>query len=331
MTAPVVPPRPARVGHAAAVGLLTLVALGCGASHEGELAQLREENEELRARLSSVEQAQVAEVREVALEAPTAWEAGDWSWGEPSAGPERSPRELPPPPPVREPEPPPPPRPSPPRSIPEPVRQQPTTPPPPPVDSEPPVVLEQEPVPELTPDPDPDPGPVPEPRVAAAGTPMLLALDAEIHSGRAQVGAPLSARLTADLRDPSGRVVLPAGTRITGRITEARAAKKLKRKSILAFRFETAELPGGETVPLSAGRRLEGRGYTKKDGAVMGGSAAGGAVLGQVLGGDSEATATGAILGGAIGSAVVLSKRGEDVVLPAGTELELLLDTDLKA
>ena len=60
----------------------------------------------------------------------------------------------------------------------------------------------------------------------------------------------------------------------------------------------------------------------------MGGSAAGGALLGQILGHDTKSTAAGAAIGGAIAAGVLASKKGEDVEVPAGTLLEIPLDTD---
>jgi hypothetical protein len=82
-------------------------------------------------------------------------------------------------------------------------------------------------------------------------------------------------------------------------------------------------------VRIAAGRRLEGPGWDKRDGQIIGGAAAGGAVLGQVLGGDSEATAAGAVIGGAIASGVLMSKKGEPTVVEAGTAIELILQDEI--
>jgi len=121
--------------------------------------------------------------------------------------------------------------------------------------------------------------------------------------------------------------VLPRGTRLEGQVTEVTSAKKVKKKSSLAWQFTKATLPDGSTATISAGQHLEGKGYTKKDGAIIGGSAAGGALLGQILGGDSKSTAGGAIVGGAIGSAVSMSRKGEEVEVAPGSAISLTLDT----
>ena len=162
---------------------------------------------------------------------------------------------------------------------------------------------------------------------AAPGAAMEVRLDTALDSATATVGQAVSATLDADLTDGGGHVVLPRGTKLTGTVTEAVSARKVKKKSSLAYQLTKATLPDGSTVAVSAGQRLEGKGYTKKDGAIIGGSAAGGAVLGQILGGDSKSTAEGAILGGAIGAGVAMSKKGEDVQVDAGTIVSLPLES----
>ncbi len=174
------------------------------------------------------------------------------------------------------------------------------------------------------------PAPAPAPRTvsytAATGGSIEVKLDQALDSATAVAGQTVSATLAMDLTDGAGNVVLPRGTRMTGTVTEAVSAKKVQKKSALAFQFTQAELPDGTRVAMAAGKRVEGKGYTKKDGAIIGGSAAGGALLGQILGGDTEATAAGAVVGGAIGTGVAMSRKGEDVQIAAGTSLELTLE-----
>jgi type IV secretory pathway VirB10-like protein len=162
---------------------------------------------------------------------------------------------------------------------------------------------------------------------AHAGTALEARLQTALDSATASVGQPVSGELTADVMDATGRVVLPRGTQLDGQVTEVVSAKKVKKKSVLAWQFTKATLPDGSTAVISAGQRLEGKGYTKKDGAIIGGSAAGGAVLGQILGHDSKSTAGGAVLGAAIGTAVSMSKKGEEVEVAPGAALSLTLDT----
>lgn len=161
---------------------------------------------------------------------------------------------------------------------------------------------------------------------APSGSSVEARLDTSLDSGTATVGQAVTATLDSDLTDGAGQVVLPRGTKLSGTVTEAVSAKKVKKMSSIAFQLTSAQLPDGRTLAISAGQRIEGKGYTKKDAAIIGGSAAGGAVLGQVLGGDTEGTAVGAILGGAIGSGVAMSRKGEDVAVAAGTVIALTME-----
>lgn len=292
------------------VALLAAITAACGGGEDGEAARLRAENEQLQRQL---DRTAGTDSDAAATDTRTARDDADddWAWADDTAGAGRSADRDPDP----EPEPtrtvePPPSRPAP--------RQ---TPPPPAKEPEPqPTNRLQSPAPE----------PRTEVRTASAGTVMELRLDQEISASRAQAGDRVTAALVADLLDPDGRVVLPAGTTLHGRVTEAQPPRKAKKKAVIAFAFDEARLADGTRVEVAAGRRLEGEGWKKKDGAVIGGSAAGGALLGQILGGDSEATAAGAVIGGAIGSGVVLSKKGDDVVLPADTNMELELETPVR-
>jgi hypothetical protein len=55
----------------------------------------------------------------------------------------------------------------------------------------------------------------------------------------------------------------------------------------------------------------------------------GGAVVGRVLGDESEDTVLGALVGGAIGTAIAARNRGEEVVLPEGIAVEIHLDAPI--
>lgn len=287
----------------------------CGGTERGEIARLEAENEALRSKLAEPGESPAAEPEKK----PATTALDDWSWAEKPAEPAGRPPE-------REPE----------RSItpaPEPKPEPPpaTKPKPQPAAPKPQPKPEPESTNRLeTPVSEPVAQPAPEPRTetrrAAAGTTIEIATRGEMSSQTASVGDAVEARLDRDLLDDAGRVVLPAGTVLSGRITDVQAARKVKKKSRIAFHLDTATLPDGRSVAIAAGRSLEGEGWKKKDGAVIGGAAAGGAVLGQVLGGDTESTAAGAAIGGAIASGVLMSKKGEATIVPAGSILSLELE-----
>ena len=158
---------------------------------------------------------------------------------------------------------------------------------------------------------------------------MTFALDQPLMSASSQVGEAFTATISADVTDGRGRVVLPAGTRLRGTVTQAVPAKKADKKSFIGYSIAEAQLPDGTLVQVSASERREGKGWTKKDGAIIGGSAGGGALAGGIIGGDAKGAAIGAVLGAAIGSGVALSKRGEDVTINAGESITLPLDASV--
>lgn len=166
-------------------------------------------------------------------------------------------------------------------------------------------------------------------RTIPAGTVVAARLDTTLDSGSAAIGDTVRATVTADVRDTTGEVGLPSGTVLTGRVTDVQPARKVHKMSSLAFHFDTAVLPDGATAGISASEGADGKGWTKKQGAIIGGSAAGGAVLGQVIGHDTQSTVTGAIVGGAIATGVIMSHKGEDIVISSGSNMELTLDSDV--
>ncbi len=70
-----------------------------------------------------------------------------------------------------------------------------------------------------------------------------------------------------------------------------------------------------------------GRSQKKKDAATIGGSAAGGALLGRVLSDDDKGKGTvlGAVVGAAVGTAVASKNKADPVIIDRGTTAELFL------
>lgn len=127
-----------------------------------------------------------------------------------------------------------------------------------------------------------------------------------------------------------GVEVIPAGTAVLGHVTTAQRPGKVKGRGAIGFRFNQIDLPGeGNRVSISTGTVSRLAPATKKmDAAKIGGGAAGGAIIGGILGGGSGA-AKGAVIGGGAGTAVVLSTRGKDVRLGVGTPVSVKLTAPL--
>jgi hypothetical protein len=151
-----------------------------------------------------------------------------------------------------------------------------------------------------------------------AGTLLRVRLDSPVASDTSRVEDPVRARLASPVTI-GGRTVVPAGSTVTGVVTQARRAGKVKGRGQLALRFSSLAPSGSSEryrIRTNTWSRIA-RSTQKRDAAKIGIPAAGGAIIGGVVGGKKGA-AIGATAAGAGGTAVVLSTRGEDVRLGRG-------------
>jgi len=157
-----------------------------------------------------------------------------------------------------------------------------------------------------------------------AGTILHLTLQTPVGSDTSRVEQPVQ----ASLRTPvivRGVEVLPAGTAVSGRVTAARRPGKVKGRAYVAVRFTNVDTPGEGTTRIRTTAAGHLAPATKeKDALKIIAPAAGGAVLGRVVGGKGGAR-TGAVVGGAAGTGYVLSTRGEDARLGKGARVAVKL------
>src|SRR5204863_72561 len=109
-------------------------------------------------------------------------------------------------------------------------------------------------------------------------------------------------------------------------VTDAARSAKVKGRAHVAVTFESVS-PAGEDERYAIETSSVGRtadATKKKDALEIGAPAAGGALIGALVGGKKGAVIGGAVGGGA-GTAVVLSTRGKEVTLPRGSALTLRL------
>jgi len=160
--------------------------------------------------------------------------------------------------------------------------------------------------------------------------PASTALEVEFAEGlsseESAVGDPVRAFVVQDVVQ-DGLVVVPAGTEVQGQVVEVHPAKKIGGQAKLTMGFHTLRLPSGAEVPIQSSIEFAGKKQTGKDAATIGGSAAGGAILGRVLGGDNKdkATAIGAVVGAAVGTAVAANNKTDPVLVQAGQATQVLL------
>jgi type IV secretion system protein VirB10 len=145
-----------------------------------------------------------------------------------------------------------------------------------------------------------------------------------------------------------GRMVIPRGSYVTGTITLAKQAGRVKGKSEMYIRFDSLTLPNGVARDFrsrlgsadAAARgqvdraegSITGEGSKTGDVRTVAGAAGMGASVGSIAGAAGHlgmGVGLGGAVGGLAGLASVLGSRGQGVVLPRGTTLEMVLDRDL--
>jgi hypothetical protein len=123
-----------------------------------------------------------------------------------------------------------------------------------------------------------------------------------------------------------GVTVIPEDSGVKGVVTEATRAGKVEGRAQVAVRFDSV-VPRGqdERYSIQSGvvRRIAPS-EKKKDAAKIAVPAAGGAIIGGVVGGKKGAVIGGAVGGGA-GTAVVLTDRGQEVRLEKGAAISVKL------
>ena len=162
-----------------------------------------------------------------------------------------------------------------------------------------------------------------------AGTRLSVVLDTPVGSDTSRVEDAVHGHLSRPL-SVRGQMVLPAGSGVSGVVTAATRSAKVKGRAYVAVRFDTLT-PRRDQQPYSIRTASVGRsaqGTKEKDALEIGGSAAGGAIIGALVGGGKGAL-IGSAVGGGAGSAVVLSTRGKEIHMPRGTALTLQLSQAL--
>jgi len=123
----------------------------------------------------------------------------------------------------------------------------------------------------------------------------------------------------------SDTTVLPVGAQLSGVVTDASASGRVKGRASLAFRFDHIVVDD-ETMRIQTAKVTnEAAKDTKSDAKKGGLGAAAGAIVGGIAGGGKGA-AIGAVAGGA---GTVMVTKGNEVTVPAGTVVSVLLQTPL--
>jgi hypothetical protein len=184
------------------------------------------------------------------------------------------------------------------------------------------------------PRPTPAPAPAPAPKVLPSGTVIATAVDQEINSRSNRQGEIVTTTVSANVTDSRGRVIIPAGAKVTMTIAEIRESENKGDHTGKLTLTPTEVAIAGRSYPITASaealdRELRDRKTNAGDVAKVGAGAAAGAIVGRVIGGNTKGAVIGGVLGGAVGAQRAVETQDRDVVVPAGSRVQLTLQGGL--
>ena len=175
-----------------------------------------------------------------------------------------------------------------------------------------------------------------------AGTALMVKLETTLATFSNKVGDPFQARLNQPIV-VNGTTMIPAGARIEGRVTKVSEPRRISGKPTIGILPEAVIMPSGERYFLDAtlvdtnigqgtdvtqeGQFKGSGGLDRRDKLETGGGAAGGMLIGGLVGGPP-----GILIGGVIGAGSTTAHwltKHRSATLPAGTELTLELNRPL--
>ncbi|HEY4904574.1 MAG TPA: hypothetical protein VIH89_13965 [Candidatus Sulfotelmatobacter sp.] len=174
-----------------------------------------------------------------------------------------------------------------------------------------------------------------------SGTALMVKLQTTLATFSNKTGDPFQARLDQSVV-LNGQTLLPAGTIVEGRVTKVSEPRRITGKPTLGILPEAVILPTGERffldatlidtnmgpgTDVNAEGQFKGSGHDRRDQLEVGGGAAGGMLIGGLVGGPP-----GILIGGAVGAGSTTAHwltKHHSAVLPAGTELTLELNRPL--
>jgi hypothetical protein len=179
--------------------------------------------------------------------------------------------------------------------------------------------------------------------IIPAGTKVPVSLKHAVSSKATREGDGVYAETTFPVV-ANGRVLIPAGTFVQGKVSHIERGGRIKGRAEVLMHFTTLIYPSGYTVLLpGAVENAPGVDKTSvkdEEGTIRSDSQTGqkvgtvastagtGAVVGGLSNGGKGAL-IGAGVGGAVGTAIALLTRGNDVKLDAGTTLEIVIQRDV--
>jgi hypothetical protein len=183
----------------------------------------------------------------------------------------------------------------------------------------------------------------PEPITIPGGTHLLMKLVSPLHTTSSTPGSGVYLE-TAFPVVANGRVVIPEHTRVMGVVADERRPGRVQGRSRMQLRFTQLILPDNrelsvvanlQSLPGSNKNRTNNEGMLEPvdqidaDVYTMAKTTGAGLLVGSLSHAGLAGVGYGALIGGGIGLAKVLFTRGDDISLPAGTRVEMVLQHPL--
>jgi hypothetical protein len=148
-------------------------------------------------------------------------------------------------------------------------------------------------------------------------------LDQAISTKTATAGAPFTATVAQPIV-MGGKTVVPTGSRTQGVVEDSKSPGKFKGEGVLTVKLTKLTVQG-ITYPVDAESSTSTqKGKGKRSTAMIGGGAAGGALIGGLAGGGKGA-AIGALVGGGAGTAGAAMTGNKELALPVETAVSFKL------
>ena len=199
---------------------------------------------------------------------------------------------------------------------------------------------QRNPTPTPTPRPAPAYNPAPAPSsprtvtsTVPSGTTFAVTLNETLSTDHNAAGDGFTATLSEPILDSDGDVLIPAGATVRGRVTRVDHSAHVGETGVLNVAFESVSF-GGKSYGLDgtviqANPQRKTRQTTAQQAGKVAAGAAAGAIIGRVLGKNTGSTVKGAVVGAAAGTAIAMGTADVDVVLPAGSEMRVRLDSPI--
>jgi len=170
-----------------------------------------------------------------------------------------------------------------------------------------------------------------------SGTVLMVRLETTLATFSNRAGDRFRGSITQPIV-VNGQTIIPAGSVVEGRVTKVSEPRRISGKPTIGILPEAVILPTGERYYLDATLtdtnipgtdvsregQFKGAGHERRDQLEVGGGAAGGMLVGGLIGGPP-----GILVGGAIGAGATTTHwliKHRSATLPAGTQLTLELN-----